>query len=179
VVPISANQELELSSDAVVMRQQELVSVLACMREELDDHRLAINENTQETSSAYEFLNEISRRMDKMSERLDELTLLIKGQPSKAFDIKPLSSREKDVFHAIYVLTETQPFASYEQIARKAVLAKEQVVGVITTMMHKGVPLQKKLDGSVAFVKLDPAFRELQAKKNVIGLNSLLTSWLA
>ena len=48
----------------------------------------------------------------------------------------------------------------------------------VTGMIQKGVPVLKRYDGSVVFLKLDPAFRELQAKKNVIGLNALLTGWL-
>jgi len=45
-------------------------------------------------------------------------------------------------------------------------------------MLQKGVPVLKKKDGSRVFIRLDPAFRELQAKKNVIGLDAPLTCWM-
>ena len=149
------------------------------MREELDDHRLAINENTDELSATNEFTNELSQRLDKLTERVDELTLLIKGQKEeKQFSIQPLTNREKEVFHTLYVLTESQPYASYEQIARKMLTSKGIVMDTLTSMALKGVPILKKLDGTTVFLKLDQDFRQVQAKQNVIGLNSLLTSWI-
>ena len=54
VVEIRDKQELLLSSDADVFRQ-ELSVVLSCMREELDDHRLAVNENTDELAATTGF----------------------------------------------------------------------------------------------------------------------------
>lgn len=178
MVEIHDKQEVLLSSDAPVLRQQ-ISTVLECMREELDDHRLAINENTDELVATNEFTNELSRRLDKLTERVDELTLLIKGQKEqKSFDIQPLSNREKEVFHALYVLTESQPYASYEQVARKTCLTRGIVMDTLTSMALKGVPILKKLDGTTVFLKLDSDFRQLQAKQNIIGLNSLLTAWL-
>jgi len=178
VVEIYDKQELLLSSDASVFRQQ-LSTVLSCMREELDDHRLAINENTDELAATNEFLNELSRKLDKIAERVDELTLHVKGtKEEKKFELQPLTEREKEVFHALYVLTESQPYASYEHIARKTLLTKGIVMDHITSMIQKGIPVLKKLDGTTAFLKLDPDFRQIQAKQNVIGLNSLLTAWI-
>ena len=177
MVEIRDKQELLLSSDADVFRQ-ELSVVLSCMREELDDHRLAVNENTDELAATNEFLNELSRKLDKIAERVDELTLHIRGaKEEKKFDIQPLTNKEKEVFQALYVLTEHQPYASYEQVARRAMLAKGVVMDMVTCMIQKGVPVVKKLDGTTVFLKLDQEFRQLQAKKNVIGLNSLLTAW--
>ncbi|MBI4145809.1 hypothetical protein HY489_00560 [Candidatus Woesearchaeota archaeon] len=178
MVIIHDKQELLLSSDAVVFRQQ-LSTVLTSMREELDDHRLAVNENTSEQSATYEFLSELSRRVDKLAERLDELCLLVKGQKAEpSFDVQPLSAKEKEVFNVLYNVTEEQPFASYDQLARKCLLSREQVVAFVTSMIHKGIPVLKKQDGSMVFVKLDPVFRELQAKKNLVGLDAPLSCWL-
>ena len=178
MVEIRDKQELLLSSDAEVFRQQ-LSVVLSCMREELDDHRLAVNENTDELSATNEFLNELGRKIDKIAERVDELTLLVKGQKDKPkFSIQPLTAKEKEVFQALYLLTETQPYASYEQLARKALLTKGLVMDLVTCMLQKGVPVLKKLDGTTVYLKIDPEFRCLQAKQNVIGLDSHLSAWL-
>lgn len=149
------------------------------MREELDDHRLAINEDTLELDATNEQMNALNRRLDKLTERVDELTMLVKGVSEEpAFDIQPLTAKEKEVFHAFYVLTETQPFASYEQIARKALMTKELVMTYVAGLIQKGVPVQKKHDGNRVFLRLDRDFRECQAKKNVIGLDSRLTCWI-
>lgn len=178
MVEIHDKQEVLLSSDAPVLRQQ-ISTVLECMREELDDHRLAINENTDELTATNEFVSEISKRLDKLTERVDELTLLLKGQKEqKSFSVQPLTNREKEVFHALYVLTESQPYASYEQIAKRSGMTKELVIGHLVCMIQKGVPVLKKFDGSTVFMRLDPAFRQKQAQENIVGLNSLLTGWI-
>jgi len=177
VVEIRDKQELLLSSDAVVFRQ-ECTAVLECMRDELDDHRLAINENTDELSATNAFLNELNKKLDKMSERLDELTLLVKGsKEEKKLEIQPLTCKEKQVFLALYVLTESQPYASYDQLARRLMEEKSSVMNAVTSMIQKGVPVLKKYDGNSVFLKLDAQFRQLQAKQNVVKLDSLL-SWV-
>ena len=178
MVTIYDKQELLLSSDADVFRQQ-LSTVLSCMRGELDDHRVAINENTDEVVATNDFLNELSRKLDKLTERVDDLVLHVKGEKVvKEFTFKPLTEREKEVFQALYVLTESQPYASYEQIARKSLLSKSMVMDHVTCMIEKGLPVMKKRDGNRIFMRLDPEFRQLQAKKNIVGVTALLTAWL-
>lgn len=154
-------------------------TVLECMREELDDHRLAINENTAELEAQNEVLGNLHRKLDKLAERVDELTLLVKGESEQPrFVVQPLSAREKETFHALYELTATQPFASYEQIARKALLSRELVACYVTGLLQKGVPLVKKYDGNRVYLRIDPRFRDLQAKNNVVGLDAPLTCWI-
>lgn len=171
-------EQLLLSSESVVVRQK-VAQVLECMRDELDDHRLAINENTAEQASAYEALAELNRRMDVLQERIDELALLVKGEPVElSFKVEPLSQKEKEVFSVLYNVTESQPYASYEQLARKCLLSKEQVAAALTSMVQKGVPIVKKHDGNVVFVTLDLVFRQVQAKKNLVGLDAPLTCWI-
>jgi len=175
VLPI---QKTVLSSDAALFRQQ-ASTVLSSMREELDDHRLAINENTDELGSMNEFLNEVNKKVDKLAERLDELTLLIKGtRPEQEFSILPLSEREKEVFYALYVSTETTPFVTYEELAKKALMTRETTSQCVTAMMQKGIPVVKKYDGTRVFMRLDEKFRQVQAKKNLVGLSARLNCWL-
>ena len=177
MVDIREEQELLLSSENAVLRQTK--QVLECFREELDDHRLAINENTSEIISTNDFLSELNCKLDKLSERLDELELLVKGQKKQAeFVLRPLSGKEKEVFQALYLLTESQPYASYEQIAKRSGMTKELVIGYVVSIIQKGVPVLKKFDGSTVFMRLDPAFRQKQAQENIVGVNSLLTGWI-
>jgi len=157
------------------MRQQ-VADLIGSFRDEIDDHRLAINENTAEISSSMEFMNEVNAKIDKLAERLDELTLLIKG-PAKeqSFDIKPLTSREKEVFQELYVATEGAPFIGYDELARKCCLTKEMISLAVASMIRKGVPILKRMNGKSVLLKLDSVFREQQAKRNLVGLSSLLS----
>lgn len=175
VVHIRSNTQLVISEDV----QGALSCVLQSMREELDDHRLAINEGTQEMVSQNELLNELNSKLDKLWERVDELTLLIKGEKEEVeFKIEQLSEREKEVFKALYEVTQTRPCASYEQIARKCLQSKELVQSYVTSMVEKGVPILKKYDGTKVFVNLDAKFRSVQAKKNIVGLTAALSCWM-
>lgn len=149
--------------------------VLACFREELDDHRLAINENTAELASNMDAVNELNSKVDRLSERLDELTLLVKGTLSKrSFELKPLNAREKDVFQALYEFTESAPYATYDQLARACSVTREMVSLHVNAMVRKGVPVIKRLNGNSVMLRLEENFREEQAKRNLVGLSSLL-----
>lgn len=172
---VKIHEDLVLSSEAVVRNAAPLLDEI---REELDDHRLAINEGTQELVSTNECINALSTKLDRLAERVDELTLFVKGaKAEKKFDVRPLNGKEKDVFSALYELTETQPYASYDDIARKCTLPKGLVMTFVASMIQKGVPVLKKYHGSKAFLRLDAAFKQMQTKKNVVGVDTKLTRW--
>ncbi len=168
----------QLFIDDSVIREQ-LDSALASLRDELDEHRSVINENTSEIQGSFEAINQLSLKIDKLSERLDELTLLVKGKRNvQKFSVSPLNSREKEVFRAMYELNERFAFVTYGQIARKAGLTKEMVVSAVSVMLSKGIPVLKRFVGRTCLLRIDPAFKEKQAKGNVVGLAVPLTYWI-
>lgn len=171
------NQQLLLSGVDGVLREQ-LSGVLVNLNEELDEHRLAINDNTSEIQGSFEAINQLALKIDKMQERLDELTLLIKGKNKlKKFSVAPLNSREKEVFRGIYELNEKFAFVTYEQISRKVSLTKEMVCSAVSNMISKGIPMVKRFVGKTCLLKIDPVFKEKQAKGNIVGLDIPLTYW--
>jgi chromosome segregation ATPase len=175
-VAFTSNEEAK-NQDVYVL----VADVLSKVREELDDHREAINENTNEITLNHEFLNELSGRMDKLSERLDELTLLVKcGQQTKdqEWKITPLTSREKEVFHSLYVLGEDRNNAvTYKELSKQLKTSESSVAAFVASFVAKGIPVVKKYSGGRAYVGLDPAFKLAQAKSNIVGINTLLTYW--
>ena len=153
-------------------------SILSGLRVELDDHRDAINENTNELQSNHEYLRSVDEKLDKLASRLEQLELLIKGKSGdNKTEIQSLSKREREVFQALYIVGEGVPFVSYKQLARKLGISESLISGFITNLVEKGVPILKKYDSNHAFVQLEPKFRQKQAKEVVIGLNSLLSQW--
>lgn len=157
---------------------EQLASTVEFIKEELDEHRSVINENTEEIQGSFETINLLSLKMDKITERLDELTLLVKGKKNlKKFSIAPLKNREKEVFRAIYELNEKFAFVTYDQISRKVGLTKEMLVSAVSSMLSKGIPLIKRFVGKTCLLCLDPLFREEQIKGNIIGLEVPLTYW--
>jgi len=173
-----SNQEALLSSDQVVFKTK-VKMILEAFREEVDDHREAINENTNELQTTNEYLGAVNEKLDKMAARLDELTLLVKGKKEETkLSFSPLTKREKEVFQTLFTLCEFAPYATYKEIARKLCITEPLAAQYVTNMVEKGIPVLKKYHEGKVYLKLDPVFRDLQAKENVIGLNSLLSNWV-
>ncbi len=172
---MKAKQSLLVQSTAAEAVQ----SILEGLREELDDHRSAINENTNELQANHEYIHSVEEKLDKLHARIEELFLLATGKSDEQkIEIQPLTKREQDVFQALYVVGEGVPFVSYKQLARKLGSSEALVSGFITNLIEKGVPILKKYDEGLAFVQLEPKFRQKQAKDVIIGLNSLLSHWM-
>lgn len=165
---------LLVTSDDAVMKSR-LKDFLLALQEELDDHRQAINENTNEVQSNFELLKSLQQQIVVLTEKINKLANgVVEKQRCK---ISPLNPKEKQVFFALYSLGESMPFVSYKDLAKKAGFTDSLVSSYITNMIEKGVPVIKKYDAGTAFVQLAPDFRQLQAKENVIGVNTLLTYW--
>jgi DNA-binding MarR family transcriptional regulator len=173
------NQQF-LFDDAEYVLRENLPEIVGMIREELDEHRSVINENTEEIQSSFETINLLSSKIDKLSERLDQLALLVGGKKdSKKFSLSPLTSREKEVFRAIYELNEKFAFVAYNQISRKVGLTKEMVSSAVSNMISKGVPFVKRFVGKTCLLKIEESFKEAQIKGNVVGLDVPLTYWFA
>ena len=153
------------------------------IKEQFDDHLETINENTNEIQSNFEYMCDLDRKIDKLGERIDQIANLIREQrgektEKKTFTIQPLSSKEKEVFYALYVLTEHRKHATYKDIARRACFTETLVASYITNLIEKGIPVTKKYANRKAYLSLNPEFREIQAKENIAGVNTLLTHWM-
>lgn len=168
--------ELELVKSRVTQSFEQI-------KEQFEDHLAAINENTNEIQSNFEYLCELDRKIDKLAEKIDEISLLLAKQgggnaEKKTFEIKPLTKKEKEVFYALYVLTEHRRYTTYREVARRVCYSENLVASYVTNLIEKGIPVAKKYSGKKAYLALDPEFRELQAKENVAGVNTLLTHWM-
>ncbi len=153
------------------------------VKEQFEDHLVAINENTNEIQSNFEYICELDRKIDKLSEKIDELNMLLRQQRGedtgeKKFELQPLTKKEKEVFYALYILTEGRRFATYKEIARRACYSENLVASYITSLIEKGIPIVKKYADRTAYLSLNPEFRQLQAKENIVGVNTLLTHWV-
>lgn len=153
--------------------------VIDSIKEELDDHREAINENTNEIQSNYELIDGFSKKIDRLSQRLDELYLLVKGNKdtSNKFVFVPLTEKEKELFQALYVLSEDSS-VTYRQLSRRLMVSENLVASYITNIIEKGIPVIKKYYSGKVFLMLDHEFRQLQTKSNIVGLSALITNWM-
>jgi len=160
------------------------VDAISAITEELDDHRQSINENTSEIASNYEFLAELDRKLEALAKRVEELSALVENKPATAEKaapeviVTPLTKREKEVFRALYqICEETGSYASYKDLSAKLGLSEQLVSSYIANFIAKGVQIKKRYFGNIVRVGIEPAFKQLQAKRNIVGLNAPLSNW--
>jgi len=141
------------------------------IRIEMEEHLTSINENTNEIQSNYEYLCAIDAKVEKIAERLDELYLMFESRKApRDLEIQSLTLREKEVFAAIYALSENS-MPGYEDIARRTGLSAEMAQSYVHNLIAKGVPVLINGSGSSARISLDPYFRQAQAKENILRID--------
>lgn len=148
----------------------------ARIRQEFDEHLLAINENTNEIAANYECIGEIEKKLDRLSERVDQFQIFLEsaGMPAvkrNNFDVKRLNRREQDVFLVVYTLEEEKGSVTYADIAEKLGISEQLAGNYITSLIEKGVPIIKRYFDSKPHLRLDPEFKTLQAKENILQLS--------
>ncbi len=155
---------------------------LTKIRQESEEHLQAINENTNEISANYEYISELESKLEKVSERVDQLqlslqgssktTLLTRTNPTRdKFSVKKLNRREQDVFLVIYTLEEEKGSLTYGDIAKKLNISIQLAGEYVTSLIEKGVPIIKRYMNSKPYLKLDPEFKTLQTKENILQLS--------
>ena len=165
-----------------ITKEIEMDFVLKAIREELDDHRDTINNNTDEIGGNHEMMYQVMAQLDKMSERIDSMALYLKRKDSSFKDdnlveIKPLTKREKEVFAALYELTQSQPVVSYRDLAKHMSMPITNVPGYVCALIDKGVPVQKTISHRTMYLSLKRSFARLQAKNNIMGVDAKLTAF--
>lgn len=133
----------------------------------LEEHLSAINENTSEIQSLFDYLHEMEIKIDKVTQRLDQMQLNQDNVLVKS-SLQPLDNVEKKIFLVLY--TEESPL-SFDEICRKTNYTLALVQEAITTISNKGIPLSRSHFNNKMFVKLDPDFKEMQAKQNLVNLS--------
>ncbi len=162
-------------SDIAKIKQQ-FDAALKGIREEFDDHLESINDNTNELQANYEYICRLDGKIDKLTERLDELqSKLSTIIPLSSYDDEPVAGRveltekEKEVFMILYA-SEERPLM-YREIARTMNESEFLISGYITNLIEKGVPVIKKYIGQHSYLMLDKRFRDQQAKHNLLNIN--------
>ncbi len=148
------------------------------IKDEFEEHLDAINENTNEIHSNYEYLYELDSKIDKLNEKLDEVMMFIQHLGKKTskhkkikFKITPLTRKEQEIFLTFYTLEQEQEPVTYSKIAKFLCITPPLVQNYITNLIEKGIPIYKKYLDKEVYLRLSPQFRELQAKKNIVKIN--------
>ena len=146
------------------------------IRHEFEEHLQAINENTNEICANYGHMCELESKLDKLSERVDQIQMYLQLDSSisitkKSFDVKRLDRKEQEVFLVIYTLEEEKGSLTYEDIAKKLNISEHLAANYVTSIIEKGVPILKRYINSKPYLRLEPEFKTLQAKENILQLS--------
>ena len=155
----------------------ELKEALKYIKNELDGHLDAINENTGEIQTSYECVNEVNDKLEKLTERIESIEIFLQQHSNftaieKTFDIKPLTKTEQHVFLVIYALEDEKGLVSYADIIKKTGLPGYVVSEYIARLIEKGIPLMKKYLNNIPYIKLNPEFKRMQAKENILCIDT-------
>lgn len=141
------------------------------VKEELSEHLDSINQNTGEFESVHQRITTLEFMFEKLVERVDELTMQKKPETfsPEQFDVT-LTLREQEMFVILYTSTDE---LSALQIAKYLGLTEELVHSHIYKLIAKGIPVIKQfVDDATLKYSLDKVFKDLQARKNLIHINS-------
>ncbi|MFH1316331.1 MAG: winged helix-turn-helix domain-containing protein [Candidatus Woesearchaeota archaeon] len=148
--------------------------ILDSVREEFDDHLASINENTNEIQANYEYICKIDAKLDKLSERMDQVQIFMRKfgfavMEEPKFECKSLTKNEQGVFLILYTLDE-KGAVTYDDISKKSGLPHKLVSEYITNMVEKGVPILKRYIHNKVYLRLDKDFKKIQAKENILKI---------
>ena len=170
-------------SNAADDLRQRFDAALKGVREEFDDHRESINDNTSEIEANYELLGRLDAKVERLEAQLEQLQLSLSqilgstSQPQPIGSIE-LDEREKDVFLVLYTAADEKPL-TYRDIASAMKESEFLVRGYITNMIEKGVPIAKRYVNDVAYISLDSSFKDRQARENIVKLSQRTVSEFA
>lgn len=154
-----------------------LKSEFTRIRHEFEEHLQSINENTNEIAANYGYTCELETKLDRLSERVDQLQMFFEANSGiaiakrKNFDVKKLNRMEQQVFLVIYTLEEEKGGITYGDIANKLEISEQLAGNYVTSIIEKGVPILKRYINSRPYLRLDPEFKTLQAKENILQLS--------
>lgn len=146
-----------------------LESELERIGEQLGDHLDAINRNTDEIQCCFSYLSELESKMARIVGRLDTLERNQRSWQGPAHASQGLSRDEQEVFLVLYLHDE--PISS-ALIARRLGQSEERVESALQLLAHKGIPVMRSYLHQQVFYALDLRFKELQAKHNVLEINT-------
>ncbi|MBI4738952.1 hypothetical protein HY772_05320 [Candidatus Woesearchaeota archaeon] len=143
----------------------------AAIKEEFDEHLQAINENTAELQCHTNHMDELDCRMTKLEEKIDTVHLMLKQLLRESRLHIVLSRDEQKTFLILY----THDTISAENIACKSEASLDLINECLVSIQDKGIPILKEVLDGKAFYKLEDAFKQRQAKENIIAISPEVT----
>ncbi len=169
-----------LASGEQQKKEQKLRQSFQRIKEELDDHRDSINDNTQEIQANFDFSVELEKRLSKLEEKFEQTTLLLSAMAEKLnlglvqdykFDKEIwLTRKEKEILSSVIELCEKNRVTTVEEIAAAACYEPGIVKDYLMELSSKGIPILVREVNNTAYLEIDRRFLRAQREKNILGL---------
>ena len=134
----------------------------------MDEHLDTINRNSNEIQSVYEFLMGLEERLDKLSERVEAMSMERERTGNGYQPVEDLTSREQEVFLLVY--TSSLPLST-NAIADRLGLDERAVRRYLDSLMQKGVPLLEQRYEGLLHYSLELRFKDQQAKQSLVRID--------
>ena len=138
---------------------------LSLIRAALEEHLLAINENSNEIQALFDYLQEMDSKIDALHSRIDSLQLDVQKGSS---DILPLNDAERQVFVVLYT---AEGYFGFSEISARCGMSASCVQEHLRNLTMKGIPITRTLSEKQVLVQIDMKFKERQAKENLVNLS--------
>ncbi|MFP4112194.1 MAG: hypothetical protein ACLFPQ_05590 [Candidatus Woesearchaeota archaeon] len=142
------------------------------IKEEFAEHLNAINENTNEIRENYDYICEVDAKIEKLSEKIDEISFFLKDLKSQKDLVITLSPHEQKVFLALYL--EHSPLSFFE-IVKRTQLPAALVEKILMFIVDKDIPIITQKMGDESYYILDSKFKEKQARQNIVKIDEAVT----
>jgi hypothetical protein len=150
------------------------------IKDELNDHLLAINENTNEIQANYGHLATIENKVDKLGERVEEIQMILQSVGLKQpilteYIVHPLTEQEKIFFLTLLRLQEDNEVISYNTLKKTLSASCENISDHVTSLIHKGIPIVKRYIMNEPHIAIDEKFKEHHIKTNIVQITEEIT----
>jgi biotin operon repressor len=156
----------------MIKLHKQLKNAFSTVKEEMEEHLQSINENTSEIQQNNDQLYELDNRIGKLEERMDEIHLMFKQILNTTKVSIDLTHQEQKVFLILYA---NDSFLSADQIAERFSISESEVKDCLLSMEDKGIQIEKEILNKELFYKLDAEFKSLQAKEQLIKIDTEIT----
>jgi predicted nuclease with TOPRIM domain len=123
----------KLSNSAIADLEVSLKHSFGKVKEELDEHLEAINNNTNEIQTNFEYLTELESKVTKLNEKVERILEILEGKKDEpTYHVEELTLREQEVFITLY--SATKP-VTYTQISHKIALPADMIRQLIQSLL--------------------------------------------
>jgi len=151
------------------IREKKLRDSFDAIKQDLDIHLDAINENTAEIYENRQMISDLHERICKLSDQLCELKVRLDESEVRFPMNIELSGREQEVFISLY--TQASP-TQYSDLSRTVSLPIARVQEVVYSLIQKGIPvLKQRSESGNILLSLDIEFKEEQTRRNIVSIN--------